>query len=170
MSEFIIRGILGDVKIYRSSRDQLFPARLNMPLRNDDIVITYAESEVRLEKNDGRIMKVSELRAYHVGSGELISWASSYNTANTFDRDGRSSCTDLFPDVRRCICPPIAAIGNAGNSVIGCIRPPIKDHAPSVPPPFYTGRSSILNSIKKFLNAKEDPRFETPTSIVGIRG
>ncbi|MCL2689234.1 MAG: FecR domain-containing protein [Chitinispirillia bacterium] len=65
-----VKGIIGNVKVF-SARDRRANAdrndvntwpdlRLNMVLREKDVIITMPESEVRLEIVDGSIIKISE--------------------------------------------------------------------------------------------------------------
>jgi hypothetical protein len=77
-----VKGIMGSVKVF-SARDKnadagvvgtWADARLNMPLRESDMVATLAESEVRLEMPDGSAVRlkentVLELAALKAGGG-----------------------------------------------------------------------------------------------------
>jgi len=84
-SEATVRGIMGSVKVF-SPRDRNKPnlddvgtwadARLNMTLRENDIIATLAESEARIETTDGSTLRLRENTVLEVamlkGGGDAV--------------------------------------------------------------------------------------------------
>lgn len=88
-----VRGIMGTVRVFttrerRATRSDVstWPeARLNMPLRAGDRIVTAAESEVRLELADGSTVRLRERSELEIS--ELRGGASAINTKLNL-RDG----------------------------------------------------------------------------------
>jgi len=169
MAYVTIKGLMGNVHVYRPSRDtQWARAQINMPLHDGDIVITDAESVILLEENDiDKSIRVNELTAYRVGGTKEVSLRSLYNkTPGCF-------CADTPSDVSSSICPS-TGVGNPTNLFPGSIIPRIKDHsAPAAPKrdplKFESTIKSLIESLKKLLR-DEDEEHNVPTALVGIRG